>query len=62
MKKIQIELTKKEAGILRRHFSQDISYQSGGTFGDGEKLDPPTEYKKAQEVLYKIEKAMGLMN
>lgn len=60
-KKISIELTRKEWGILRRHLSEDLSYREGGTFGNGDKFDSPAEYKRAHEILYKIEKGIGLM-
>lgn len=61
MKKIAIELTKSEWAILRKHFSQDISYGSGGTFGDGEEFHSLAEFKRAGDILYKIEKGIGLM-
>lgn len=61
MKNVVIELTKAEWSILRKHFSQDISYGYAGTFGDGENYNSRAEYTKAKEILYKLEKAGGLM-
>jgi len=41
-----MKITRKEWLLLWKHVEQDISYGSGGTFGDGEKFN----VKEAAEV------------
>jgi hypothetical protein len=59
MKNITIELSKKDLAILCKHFSQDIGYGVGGTFGDGENWDNKAEFNRANVILRKLEEALG---
>lgn len=55
---VTIKLTEKEAETLRQHWCNNLNYGVNGTFGNGEEYDDKREFKRAEKILEKIDKAM----
>lgn len=51
---MKIQLTQKELDMLIDHFRRDISYGTGGTFGDGENFNKRGELERAEKLLAKL--------